>query len=277
MKKNILKIQIGLIAAILLYLYWPVFVWMIGEWENNANYGHGYFVPLACIYLIFRKKTLLKNMPSNTSSKGVIVILFGLILYLFGNRIEFMQISLFSFLVVIFGLLLFYLGKEKNKELLFPIGYFIFGIPMPYYLESFTVPLKTMASIVSTGILKTLGYMVAREGNIIYMPNYTLEVATACSGLKSLVLVTAVGALYAYITQNTLRRKWILFICSIPIAVAANIARIVVVAMLASFFGQSIAFRFVHDFSGIFVFIVAGALLALTGVLIEWIAKRRLG
>jgi exosortase len=125
--------------------------------------------------------------------------------------------------------------------------------------------------------MQMAGITIARQGNIIYLPNYTLEVADACSGLKSLVMVTAVGALYAYISQPTLKRKWVLFLSSIPIAVIANIARIVMVGILASIFGEKLAFDFVHDFSGIFVFIIAGVCLALTGVLMEWIIKKRVG
>ena len=277
MKKNLLKLQIGIISAVLLYLYWPVFCWMIEQWENNPNYTHGYLVPFACGYLIYRKREVLKKIPVNASRAGIWLFAFGLLLYLLGSRVEFIQVSLFSFLVVVFGLVLFYQGGKRFREFVFPLGYFIFAIPMPEYLESFTIPLKSMASKLSTDIMQMFGFNVVREGNIIFLPNYTLEVATACSGLKSLVLVTAVGALYAYVTQRTARRKWLLFAFSVRITVVANIARIVMVAMLASFYGEKLAFDFVHDFSGIFVFIVAGVLLAVTGVVIEWIAKKRAG
>jgi len=274
MKDKIRYIQFIVIGFLLLYLLWPYFVWMIDQWENNPNYGHGYLIPIACIYLIFRKRNILKQLPDKPSISGIFLILLGLVIYFIGIRIEFKQVVLFSFLVMVLGVIDSFWGKEGLKELVFPVGYFVFCIPMPYTLESLTVPLKLMASIVSTNILHFFGFMVAREGNIIQLPNYTLEVATACSGLKSLVLVTAVGALYAYITQPTLKRKWSLFLLSIPIAVCANISRIVIVGMLAAKFGERIAFNFVHDFSGIFVFIVAGALLALCGVIIEWIVER---
>jgi exosortase len=249
---------------------------MIGQWENNPNYGHGWLIPLAMGYMIFKKKDIFKADYKSTL-KDLWLVFAGVVIFLLGARIEFIQITLFSLLVIALGLVYFYKGKTAFKEMLFPVGYFVFGIPVPYYLESFTVPLKSMATVVSVGFMQMAGITIARQGNIIYLPNYTLEVADACSGLKSLVMVTAVGALYAYISQPTLKRKWVLFLSSIPIAVIANIARIVMVGILASIFGEKLAFDFVHDFSGIFVFIIAGVCLALTGVLMEWIIKKRVG
>lgn len=276
MQKQTIKIQIALIGALLIYLYWDALAWMIGQWENNPNYGHGWLIPLAMGYMIFKKKDIFKADYKSTL-KDLWLVFAGVVIFLLGARIEFIQITLFSLLVIALGLVYFYKGKTAFKEMLFPVGYFIFGIPAPYYLESFTVPLKSMATVVSVGFMQMAGITIARQGNIIYLPNYTLEVADACSGLKSLVMVTAVGALYAYISQPTLKRKWVLFLSSIPIAVIANIARIVMVGILASIFGEKLAFDFVHDFSGIFVFIIAGVCLALTGVLMEWIIKKRVG
>ena len=276
MRKQITKIQLILISILMLYLYWGAFGWMINEWENNPNYGHGWLIPVACLYMIFMKKDVFKRDYKGTL-KDLRLVLAGVMIFLLGVRIEFNQVVLFSFVLLVLGLIYFYKGKKAFREMLFPVGYFIFGIPAPYYAESFTVPLKTMATVISVGFMQAVGFTVARQGNIIYLPNYTLEVADACSGLKSLMMVTAVGALYAYITQPTIKRKWVLFLASIPIAVIANIARIVMVGMLASTFGEKLAFDFVHDSSGIFVFIVAGIFLALTGVLIEWIVKKRVG
>jgi exosortase len=276
MQKQSIKIQIALIGALLIYLYWDALAWMIGQWENNPNYGHGWLIPLAMGYMIFKKKDVFKADYKSTL-KDLWLVFAGVVIFLLGARIEFIQITLFSLLVIALGLVYFYKGKTAFKEMLFPVGYFIFGIPAPYYLESFTVPLKSMATVVSVGFMQMAGITIARQGNIIYLPNYTLEVADACSGLKSLVMVTAVGALYAYISQPTLKRKWVLFLSSIPIAVIANIARIIMVGILASIFGEKLAFDFVHDFSGIFVFIIAGVCLALTGVFMEWIIKKRVG
>jgi exosortase len=260
----------------MVYLYWDAFGWMFNQWDTNPNYGHGWLIPVACLYMVFKKKEVFK-IDYKGVFKDLWLVILGVFIFLLGVRIEFNQIVLLSLVAVVLGLINFYKGKNALKEMLFPVGYFVFGIPAPYYLESFTVPLKSMATVVSVGFMQLVGITVARQGNIIYLPNYTLEVADACSGLKSLMMVTAVGALYAYLTQPTLKRKWVLFLASIPIAVIANITRIIMVGILASIFGEKLAFDFVHDSSGIFVFIVAGICLALTGVIIEWIVKKRAG
>ncbi|NOX98116.1 MAG: exosortase/archaeosortase family protein, partial [Nitrospirae bacterium] len=218
----------------------------------------------------------LRVLPRESYQQGIIVLIAGLLLYIVGLRGEFFQVSLFSFLIVLGGLFLFFFGKKITLQLLFPLGFLIFAIPLPSYYESLAAPLQALSSWGSTGIIRLLGIPVLREGNIIYLPNFTLDVAIVCSGLKALILVTTLGAFYAYFTQKLLGRRLALFLLSPPIAVIANIVRIVIIALIVRFSGAKLAFKFIEDFAGILIFVVAGALLVTAGWVIEWIFRKKI-
>ncbi|MDD5772195.1 MAG: exosortase/archaeosortase family protein [bacterium] len=255
-------------------LYLPTFYKLYMWWESDVNYNHGIIIPLAAIYLIWKKRDILKTLRAESYTPGIYLILVGIIFYFIGIRIEFLRIAIFSFFSVLFGLLLYFYGKEVTRELLFPICFLLLMIPIPY-IDGLTLPLKLFASMVSAGFIKLIGIPVIRNGNLIYLKNFTFEVATSCSGLKSIVLVTTVGIFYAYIMQKSLSRRLFISISSIFIAIVANISRIVLTALVSYYFGEKLAFKFTHDFSGIFVFIIAGAMLVITGEAVNWIFREK--
>jgi exosortase len=147
-------------------------------------------------------------------------------------------------------------------------------IPIPM-LDRLSFPLKMLASRVSVPTIAMLGIPVYREGAVIFLPGFTMEVATACSGLKALVLVTAVGTLYAYLTLDTLKKRLALVAACMPIALLANIGRIVIIALLSVRLSTEKLFHLVHDYSGLPVYVIAGVLLAMTGGAIEWLSRRK--
>ncbi len=259
----------GLMAAIIAVFYTPMFINLYNWWDKDPNYGHALFIPLASAFLIWQKRKVLKEIPQEPC-QGVGIFLFavGLLMYVVGSRIEMFRLCIISFLIVAFAFVFFFYGKRMARKLLFPIGFMIFMIPIPR-LDDLTAPLKLLASKASAGFLSLIRLSVYREGNIIYLPNFTLEVATVCSGLKSLVLIATLSVFYGYIVLPRVLQRVVLFLFSIPIAILANIARIIAVGWLSELVGARVLFQIVHDFSGVFVFIIAGALLALTARMIE--------
>jgi exosortase len=162
--------------------------------------------------------------------------------------------------------------------LAFPLAFLLFMIPLPaILLNTITLPLQLLATQVSTFALQ-LGHLpVYREGNIIYLPHATLEVAEACSGLRSLVSLLALAVVLAYITQPRLSTRWLLALSAILIALVANAFRIWATGVLAHWYGSHVAEGFYHTFAGWLVFVVAlglllgeGALLAL----VRWAWRR---
>ncbi len=271
--KNKLYYPIFLFFSVII-LYLPVFYKLFYWWESDDNYNHGVLIPIVTIYLIWKKRDIFKTIEAESSKIGIFLIALGIILNLIGARVEFLRVSVFSFIFIIFGLLLYGYGKELTQELLFPICFLLIMIPIPY-IETLTLPLKIFATQASVGFIRFINIPAVREGTVIYLKNFSLEVTTACSGLKSIVLVTTIGILYAYMTQTQFLKRLSISLLSILIAILANISRIILTAFLAANFSDKIAFKFNHDFSGIFVFVIAGAMLVIAGEIADWIFQEK--
>jgi exosortase len=129
-------------------------------------------------------------------------------------------------------------------------------IPVPYiHYYAATFPLQVLGTKIAAGVLGIIGIPHLRQGNIIHLPdNYSLEVAEACSGMRSLVTLLALGALLAYWTQKYKWKAITLFLATIPIAIAANIFRICVTAIGAYGISRAVAEEFIHELSGTIVF-----------------------
>jgi exosortase len=106
-----------------------------------------------------------------------------------------------------------------------------------------------------------MGIPIYREGIVLYMPETTLEVVAACSGLRSLMTMFALSGALTFLSVLPRWGKWVLFFSAGTIAVIANITRLSSTAVLASFFGSEVAHGFLHDFSGIVVFVLGLSML----------------
>ncbi len=264
----------GPVVGLVLAVYWPTFVQLWNFWETDANYGHGVLVPLVSLFLIWRSRQRLRDIPVESYVPPLYLLVGALLLYVAGFRGAILSVSAVSFVLVLIWLLLFFLGKPLVKEISFPLFFLLFMIPVPM-IDQLSYPLKALASRVSAPAVQALGIPVYHEGSVLFLPGFTLEVATACSGLKALVLVTAIGTLYAYLTLSTLWKRFALMVCSVPIALVANVGRIIIVAVLSLKVSSERLFHFVHDYSGLPVYVIAGILLVVTGGSIEWLCRKR--
>lgn len=262
-------IMLAIAITITLLLFWPALLYGWDKWETDPNYGHAYFVPLAAAYLIWRKRAVLRELPVQPSAVGFALVIPSVILHILSANAGLLRFSMMAFVVVLAGLILLIFGWSYLRHLSFPLAFLLLAVPIPLYLESITLPMKIAASATSVQILSVFGLSMYREGTIIHLPNLTLEVATACSGIKSLVLVCTVGAFYGYITQSKNTLRCIIFLASIPIALCANIARIVATAILSNYASGESMREFIHDFSGAFVFVVAGVMFTFTGMIVD--------
>jgi exosortase len=178
------------------------------------------------------------------------------------------RISLFALILLTWGVPFFLYGWPVAKLLIFPCSYLIFCIPLNF-LDAIAFPLRLLATKASVAMLNGLGIAAERSGSAIYSSaggGFQFDVADPCSGLRSLLAMTALTAVYAYLTQKTLIKKWILFLASVPLAIAGNIARITTVGLVAEAFGQKAALGLYHDYSGYVVFSVAIILMVAFGV-----------
>lgn len=265
-----------LIVGLLIFLYQEVLWGMGSDWNNNPDYSHGFLVPFLSAYFVWERWGVLtteeKPAPSFWGIGLLAVGLFSLVVGLIGAELYVQRMSL---IVVISGLVLLVLGWKYLWLLSLPIGFLIFMIPLPVIVvNAIAFPLQLFAAQTATFCLFSLGIPVFREGNLIMLAHTTLEVAEACSGLRSLLSLLALGTVYGYFSQNEMWKRWLLVILSIPIAIIANAARVSGTGILAHYFGAEAAEGFYHTFEGWLVFVVAFILLFMCGVILGKIGRR---
>ena len=174
-------------------------------------------------------------------------------------RVQQTRLVLLSLIGVLWSVPFYAYGWGVARRLAFPCAYLVFCVPMTF-LDSLTFPLRLFASTVAAGLLSGLGVPVARVGTMLVSPaggGIQLDVADPCSGLHYVLAMLALTAGYAYFTQRTWARQWVLFLCAAPLAVAGNAARILAIGLVAAVFGQKAAMGLYHDYSGYVVFVVA--------------------
>ena len=262
-------IRIGIISLCLGILYFSVFKSMVQDWINLPDYSHGFFIPFIALYLVWDRSDKLDTLPVLPNNAGIIILLSGLFLLLVGNLAAESFTMRFSFLFVLAGIILFLLGWPHLKALLFPVLFLIFMIPIPSILMvKITFPMQLFASRVATESLQLFGIPVLREGNIIHLAHTTLDVAEACSGIRSLISLLALGTIFAYLTQKVFWKRVVLVLSCFPIAIVVNALRVSATGILANHYGIKAAEGFFHGFSGYLLFIFAFMLMFLTGTLL---------
>jgi exosortase len=268
-RSNDLKWFLGL-ALVLFITYIPVLTELVQRWYNDDNYSHGFLVPLVSAYLLWRKKDELSQLRRSVNWWGAVAIFAGMALFLVGNAgSEYFTVRV-SMVVTLFGLVWLNFGNQIVRRTWFEMFLLLFMIPIPAVVYfSATFPMQLFASKVTVFLLDGLGMPVFRQGNIIHLPDQSLEVAEACSGLRSLISLLAMGAIYGYVTQPRFWAQALLFFSTIPIAVATNVVRVFVTTILTYAFGIDTTQEPTHSIMGASVFIVAFIMLFIFGAILR--------
>lgn len=282
--ENILKINSGnawrsapLIAlTLLLLVYAPVLLDLLSDWWNDPNYSHGFVVPILSGYLIWKKRERLSEILAEDSSRpsasvGLMILAGAMVLYVVGNgAAEYFTVRV-SFVGAIFGLTLYFWGEKFLREIWFELAFLLFMIPLPYVLYySATFPLQLLATKISMKALAIIGIPAIQQGNIIHLSAQSLEVAEACSGIRSMLSLLALGALYARMGQPTTLGKIALFLSTAPIALMANSVRVFLTALLSHTIEADVLAEPLHSLLGLSVFVIA--LIAL--FIVDFLLKR---
>jgi len=256
--------------------YWPTFVWL---WERataaDSYYSHALLVPFLSAYLVWRRKESVRKLQWQPSAMGFVLILSALAVHVLSMLLDVYFTSGFSILVLIFGLSLYLFGYRITRELLFPLGFLVFMFPLPgAALDAVGVPMKLFVTTSGARIVELLGIPVIQEGFQLHFPSASLVIGNPCSGLRSLISLLALGSLYAYFLAAPLRVVAPILLASIPIALFSNIVRVVMLSLITYRYGSDAASGSLHDVSGIAVFVLALVLLLATGKLFEWRLSR---
>ncbi len=250
--------------ALLVLIYAPIYPRMFGDWMNDPNYSHGLLVPFISAWFAWRAWPKIKSETLSPSNMGFVTMAAGVLLLGAGVSIGELYTSRVSLLLLLAGAIHALCGRRVLGLLALPIGYLLFMIPIPYTIyDALALPLKTVVATAATAGLKIFGMPVLREGNMIILPNISLEVVEACSGMRSLVSLMALGTAAAFIFLDGYPRRCALIAVTVPIAVLTNIFRVFVTGILARHVGPEAAGDFFHNFAGLAVF---GMAMVLTGL-----------
>jgi len=255
-------------------LYYPVFQTLVYDWTYDPDFSHGFLIPFISLYLVWQKADELERLPVAPRNFGILVIIGGLVLLIIGNLAAEYFAQRVSFLIIVSGIILFLLGRQHLKQLAFPIVFLIFMIPIPSILMlKLTFPMQLFAAKVASATLQLLDIPVLREGNVIHLVENTLEVERACSGIRSLISLLAIGTVLAYfITKVTWQRAVVILSC-FPIAIATNAFRVTMTGVLANYYGMKAAEGFFHGFSGMVLYFAGLILVGIVGLSLSKVTK----
>jgi len=265
---------IGVLVALLAGLYHETLIKLGLQWNNDPDYSHGFLVPVLVGYFLWERWDRLKAARITPNLWGVALLACGLLMLVIGSIGAELYLQRSSLIVVIAGLVLLIMGREALKTLMFPIAFMFFMVPLPaIVVNAVAFPLQLFAARTAEFCLFNFGIPVLREGNVIVLAGTTLEVAEACSGIRSLQALLALGTVYAYFSQRKMWKRWVLVLLSIPIAIVANAFRVSGTGVLANYWGSQAAEGFYHTFSGWLIFVVAFLLLLGCGGLLSKIGN----
>jgi len=268
--------RISLIGIAIAGLYYRVLWKLAIDWWHIPDFSHGLLVPPFAAYLVWVKKDAICAIKSAPSWGGMPLIGLGLGTLLLGEYGAELYLARISLIIVLAGLLVTFGGWELSKEFRFILLLLLLAIPIPAIVfNQITLPLQNLASRAASALLPLFAVPVLREGNIIELPSMNLEVAEACSGIRSLMSLFTLSVLYGYFMEVSRSRRIALALFSIPIAIVANAARILGTGLCVQYWDPDKAVDFFHEFSGWVIFIVSIGCLVVMHRLISHLPMRR--
>lgn len=252
------KLAAGLVLGGLVLVYWSVIRGLIDAWSTDDNYSHGFFIVPLAAYFAWERRRAFAAAPTGSSYFGLLVIAGSMALLVAGLLGAELFLSRVSIIGAIAGSILFLFGWQRLRIVLFPLAFLLLMVPLPALIfNKIAFPLQLVASHVGEYTISSLDIPILREGNVLILANATLEVAEACSGIRSLVSLFTLGIVFGYFVD---RRAWVravIALSAVPVAILANGLRVASAGVAAHNFGAAGVEGLFHDFSGWVVFIVA--------------------
>ncbi len=261
-------------GALLILCYAPILYRMGVQWATDENMGHGFFVPLVAGYIAWKRRDQLLAAPRKPNGWGLFLVVFaGLGAFAATLGAELFTARL-AFVIALFGVILYLGGTAWIRALLFPLILLVFMIPIPAIIyASLTLRLQMLASQLGEILISMMGIPVLRSGNTLMLPSQTLDIAEACSGIRSLLSLGFLSLVYAYFADKRVWMRWALLIATIPIAIGANGIRVAVTGLLSEI-NTALAQGAYHETEGYIVFVVALLALIVTHRIISFAAKK---
>ena len=247
-------------AATLLFLIltWPVWRWLWGEWLGNEYYGHGLLILPVALFLAVQRLRLDKKeqqLAPQGHDRGLLLLGVALLSFIWLLNQKAYYLAAFAMVFMAAGILWALGGRRLIGKLVFPLGYLFLMIPLPF-IDRITLPLALFTGVCSGGLVRLLGLDVTIVGNAVSLPNADLDIGAQCSGINSLIALTALTTLAAYLLNGPLWGRMLLVLLSLPLAMFGNILRVTSLLFVARAMGAQAAFTFYNDYSGLLFFLL---------------------
>jgi exosortase len=250
--------------AALLVLYRHVLIKLVHDWATDDNYSHGFLIIPLALFFVWERRANLAALPRKGSPLGWVIVLGSLIVLAVGILGAELFLTRISLIGVLAGTALFIGGWAVLRKLALPLAFLILMIPLPAIIfNQIAFPLQLLASRFGETCISAFNIPVLREGNVIVLANTTLEVAEACSGIRSLISLLTLGIVFGYFVDPRPWMRALIALTTVPIAVLANGLRVAGTGIAAHYYGPEAAQGFLHEFSGWLVFLVSFTMLFL--------------
>ncbi|MCP5299937.1 MAG: VPLPA-CTERM-specific exosortase XrtD, partial [Chromatiaceae bacterium] len=274
-KPWVLVAGLALGFGLALYVAWAGVEQAVGNWSKE-EYSYGYFVPVLVAFFVWQKKNDLAKVHLQMSWSGVLLTVVGLLIVAFGELGTLYVMVQYGFVVTLHGIALALLGWQGYRLVAPPLALLFFAVPLPNFLyNNLSASLQLVSSKIGVWVVRSFGISVFLEGNVIQLATMKLQVAEACSGLRYLFPLMAVGFIVAYMYRAPMWKRAVLFLSTIPITVLMNSIRIGLIGVSVEYWGSEMAEGFLHDFEGWVVFMASLGVLMAEMLVLNHVGRRR--
>jgi exosortase len=250
------------------------FSWLVSTWNPRTGYEHGYMVPFLFVFLVVRRLPQVLAAPVRPTAWGLALVVVGALFFVAAVRTFQPRVALAGLPLIVLGGIAWWRGWASARLLAFPVLLLYFVVPVPGMIQA-TNGLQLLATKSAYYLSKVFGIQASLSGNDIYsipMGKWNFNIAEGCSGVRSLMALTLVSAVYAHLTQKTLWKKVVLFACAVPLAIVSNCLRVASILVVAEYFSEEFAAKTYHEGSGFLFFLIVG----LTGLAaVDWLLNHR--
>jgi exosortase len=252
--RRLLLLALALVVAV----YAPTFAWLWERWTLSVwHNAHGLLIPPVVAYLVWLELRTTRKLPVGSSAWGFAFLLPAVALHVIDTGMHTEVLSAASIVLMLPGLSLLFLGVPRTKAIAFPLAFTAFALPIPLgATERIHLALRYIATDATASIVPMLGIPIFAEETTLHLANTRLTVADACSGFSTLYASAAMACLVAYQAEGWKRRLLVLASAA-PLAVAANVVRVVILVAVVARTGIDVLETWIHPATGMLTFVLA--------------------
>ncbi|WP_321371033.1 exosortase A [uncultured Desulfuromusa sp.] len=256
LKKNRTTLSLlGFLVLAFIIVFYPTWQSLFQVWSSSDDYSHGFLIVPLCLYLLWQKREDLKHAAIKPSWVAFPLVLLSLFLYVVAQYAEILTLAPLAMILFLGSSTVFLFGVQVFKVCMFPLFLLLFMVPVPTQIyAALTIPLQLFVTKMTVYISSLIGIPILREGNVISLPEHTLQVVQACSGLRSIMSLLTLGVVIGYFGLKSNLLRTVLFVSAVPIAILVNIVRVLLMVIAFYYFNFDLAEGTIHTAFGAGIF-----------------------